>query len=138
MSKFRIQQLALLTLALGAIAYSTFKPHVTAQEGPNWHEGLPRQYDSKWLVHDLRRPLPVVVTPGVRAQDAPSDAISLFDGTSLDQWVTRKGNAPAAWVLRDGYMEQNNSGSIQTKKVFDDVQLHICLLYTSPSPRDKA
>ena len=110
---------------LVALSHSVLKPHATAQEGPNWHNGLPRQHESQWLVHDLRRPLPEVVTPGVRSQDAPSDAIMLLDGTNLDHWVYRKGGAPAAWLVKDGFIELNHTGSIQTKEKFEDVQLHI-------------
>ena len=39
---------------------------VIAQENPEtWHEGLPQQHKSKYLVHDLDRPQPRKVTPGV-------------------------------------------------------------------------
>ena len=32
-------------------------------------------------------PIPKVVTPGKNCGDAPSDAIILFDGKNLDEWV---------------------------------------------------
>ena len=32
-------------------------------------------------------PVPKVVTPGATCGEAPSDAIILFDGKNLDQWV---------------------------------------------------
>jgi hypothetical protein len=49
----------------------------------------------KWRVHDDNRPRPGVVTPGKTAADAPSDAIVLFDGKNLDEWVMDKDNSPA-------------------------------------------
>lgn len=35
-------------------------------------------------------PIPPVVTPGASFSDAPSDAIVLFDGRNLDQWINTK------------------------------------------------
>ena len=40
-----------------------------------------------WRVHDLERPVPPVVEPGHGLGEAPSDAIVLFDGHSMDAWV---------------------------------------------------
>ena len=40
-----------------------------------------------WAVHDMKRPQPVVVTPGATGT-APSDAIVLFDGGNLDAFRT--------------------------------------------------
>lgn len=58
---------------------------------------------------------------------APSDAIILFDGTSLDGWVTSKDSTEAKWHLnKDGSMTvADKTGNIQTKQNFGDVQLHI-------------
>ena len=46
-------------------------------------------------------PIPVVVTPGVM-NNAPSDAIILFDGKNLNEWVSVKDNGPAKWILNNG------------------------------------
>lgn len=35
-------------------------------------------------------PVPKIVTPGTTSSDAPSDAIILFDGKNLDEWVSVK------------------------------------------------
>ena len=72
-------------------------------------------------------PVPKVITPGARLGDAPSDAIILFDGKSLDEWVSEKDpKSPAKWTLNDGYMTVNKAvGDIQTKRSFTDFQLHI-------------
>lgn len=57
----------------------------------------------------------------------PSDAIVLFDGTSLDGWVTSKDSTEAKWHLNeDGSMTvADKTGNIQTKRNFGDLQLHI-------------
>lgn len=71
-------------------------------------------------------PVPVVVTPGGTVSDAPSDAIILFDGKNLDQWVNTNDSTPAKWVLADNVMTVNKStGDIQTRSSFTDFQLHI-------------
>src|SRR3954470_18814962 len=61
-------------------------------------------------------PLPKVVKPGKTFDIAPSDAIVLFDGKSLDEWVSTRGKTPAKWVLTDGVMTVNKqAGDIETK-----------------------
>ncbi len=71
-------------------------------------------------------PVPAVVTPGGNSTDAPSDAIILFDGKNLDQWVNTKDSATAKWILADNVMTVNKStGDIQTRSSFTDFQLHI-------------
>lgn len=116
--------LALICMVVGVLALRSDNRGAEAQEGPNWHKGLPKQYKSKWLVHDLKRPKPKIVSQAGPVGAAPSDAIILFDGKSLSEWV--KGNGkPAAWTVKDGYAELNNSGNIKTKKEFGDCQFHI-------------
>ncbi len=84
----------------------------------------------RWLIHDVNRPTPDIVTPGTAStQDqpgqAPSDAIVLFNGENLDEWTDTKGN-PSKWVIGDGYMESvKGAGYIQTKRVFGSCQLHV-------------
>ncbi|MEP6749805.1 MAG: DUF1080 domain-containing protein, partial [Bacteroidota bacterium] len=70
-------------------------------------------------------PVPKVVTPGNTTADAPSDAIILFGGKNLDQWVSMKGE-PASWNVADGILTvSKTAGNIQTKKSFTDYQLHL-------------
>ena len=69
-----------------------------------------------------------VVTPAKKLGDAPSDAIILFDGKNLDQWVSQKDiTKPAPWKIVDNdHMEVvPKSGGIQTKLKFGDCQIHI-------------
>ncbi len=76
---------------------------------------------------EVWNPVPKVVTPGATNNDAPSDAIILFDGKNLDQWrSTRDTTKPAKWVVANGAMTvKKGTGNIQTEKNFMDYQLHI-------------
>ena len=72
------------------------------------------------------KPVPKVVTPGKRPGDAPSDAIILFDGKNLDQWVQNNDGSPAKWDIIDSVLTVNKKyGSIETKQKFNNYQLHI-------------
>lgn len=93
-----------------------------AQDHPVGYKDTPFLPDGKWRVHDADRPTPPIVTPGVGSAP-PSDAIVLFDGTSLAAW--KSGDKDAAWKLVDGAMEVNGTGSIETREHFGDVQLHL-------------
>src|SRR5437016_7664152 len=62
------------------------------------------QVDTRWEIHDRNRPLPPVIDPGTSStQDAPgrppSDAVVLFDGKDLSQWVEKKDGSPAKWKV---------------------------------------
>jgi 3-keto-disaccharide hydrolase len=88
------------------------------------------QIDTKWKIHDLNRPLPAVITPGASStQDSPgkppSDAVALFDGKDLSQWLDKDGS-PAKWQVANGYAEVvPKAGNIHTKNSFGDCQLHV-------------
>ena len=71
-------------------------------------------------------PIPKVVTPGATFRDAPSDAIILFDGKNLDEWVQNSDGSPAKWDVKDGIITVNkNYGNIETKRKFNSYQLHL-------------
>jgi hypothetical protein len=76
---------------------------------------------------EIYEPVPPVVTPGATNSAAPSDAIVLFNGSNLDQWVTAQDKSPATWVVADGIMtvNKNGGGSIETKRSFKNYQLHV-------------
>ncbi|HEY3703685.1 MAG TPA: DUF1080 domain-containing protein [Terracidiphilus sp.] len=75
---------------------------------------------------EVWQPVPPVVTPAKDCGAAPSDAVVLFDGKSLDQWVNVSDQQPAKWDLVDGLMRVNKTGgSIETKQKFKNYQLHI-------------
>ncbi len=72
-------------------------------------------------------PVPKIVTPANIIGQAPSDAVILFDGTNLDQWVAAKDTiSQNKWTISGNTMTVNKSnGDLQTKKIFTDFQLHI-------------
>src|SRR5213592_498304 len=81
----------------------------------------------------LDPPEPPVVTPGAGPETAPpvpapSDAIVLFDGTSLDKWQLADGK-PAPWTVEGkagGCMTvKPESGSLVTKQAFGSAQIHV-------------
>lgn len=88
------------------------------------------QVDTRWKIHDMDRPVPPVVTPGTSSTQEtpgkpPSDAIALFDGKDLSQWLDKE-NGPAKWKVENGYFEVvPHAGYIHTKQPFGDCQLHV-------------
>ncbi|SEW36431.1 protein of unknown function [Chitinophaga sp. YR573] len=76
---------------------------------------------------EVWEPVPVVVTSGKVNTDAPSDAIILFNGKNLDQWVSVKDSTkPASWkVAGNAFTVDKNAGNIQTKRSFTNYQLHL-------------
>ncbi len=90
--------------------------------------------------------LPLLALPAPGATDdsdadeplvpPPANATVLFDGKDLAAWVGQKGEPPA-WLLRDGYVEVvASAGSILTREMFRDFQLHV--EFRIPEPPDKA
>ncbi len=75
---------------------------------------------------EVWQPVPKVVTPGADCGAPPSDAIVLFDGRNLDQWVQAKDKSPAKWIARGGIVTVNKAaGDIETRRTFRNFQLHI-------------
>ena len=85
--------------------------------------GAPKPEDT-----EVYEPVPPVVMPGVSNSAPPSDAIVLFDGKNLDQWVSAQDKTPAKWTVADGVLTVNKAkgvGNIETKRSFRDYQLHV-------------
>ena len=75
---------------------------------------------------EVWKPEPKVVAPGATATAAPSDAIVLFDGKNLDEWVATADKSAAGWTVADGVITVNKkAGNIETKRRFKNYQLHI-------------
>jgi len=74
---------------------------------------------------EVYEPIPPAVLPNKNG--VPSDAIVLFDGSSLDAWISTVDSTAAKWVLnKDGSMSvKDRTGDIQTKQNFGSVQLHL-------------
>jgi hypothetical protein len=88
---------------LFGIALSVAAHSVIAQE---WKSGV------EWQE-------PPLVTPGATNDSAPSDAVVLFDGTNLDQWIDGEN-----WLVADGVAIPQKS-QIKSKQHFGDMQLHL-------------
>lgn len=70
-------------------------------------------------------PVPPKVTPGKSVGAPPSDAVVLFDGKNLNAWKSVKGGE-AKWRIENGELVvAPDTGDIQTKQNFGDVQLHV-------------
>lgn len=71
-------------------------------------------------------PKPASVTPGEHRRP-PSDALVLFDGKDLAEWrMAADASKPASWPVAQGvFTVGKGAGSIQTKRVFTDYQLHL-------------
>jgi hypothetical protein len=90
---------------------------------PDANPGAPKPQDT-----EVWEPVPKIVTPGATDAAPPSDAIVLFDGKNLDEWVSNRDKSPAKWLVADGVMTVNKAqgvGNIETKRTFKDYQLHI-------------
>jgi len=73
-------------------------------------------------------PVPAIVTPGATDAAPPSDAIVLFDGKNLDEWVSAQDHTPAQWIVTDGTMlvkKAPSVGNIETKRKFKNYQIHL-------------
>lgn len=74
---------------------------------------------------EVWQPEPEVVKPGDNPSDPPADAIVLFGGENLDNWVSHDGKE-AKWTVANGVMTvKKGTGDIKTKQEFGDIQLHI-------------
>lgn len=110
---------------------------VAAQDKPGFKD-TPMLPGGTWRVHDADRPAPPVVTPAAQPGGAPSDAIRLFDGSSLDAWRAER----APWTVADGAMtvpsraSSGGENALISKQSFGDVQLH--LEFRSPNPPTKS
>lgn len=77
---------------------------------------------------EVWEPVPKPVTPGATNAGPPSDAIVLFDGKNLDEWVSAQDHSPAKWIVADGVLtvsKEPGVGNIETKRRFRNYQLHI-------------
>lgn len=77
---------------------------------------------------EVYTPVPPVVATKEVTVAAPSDAIVLFDGKDLSQWVmTDDRTKPASWTVANNVFTVNKKGggNIETKQSFGNYQLHI-------------
>jgi len=110
-----VRRAALAASLLALIATAAF-----AQAVPSPDPNAKPQDTEVWT------PVPAIVTPGATPTAAPSDAIVLFDGKSLSEWVNTKDKQPAGWTVADGVITvAKGAGNIETKRSFKNYQLHL-------------
>ncbi|SMB98361.1 protein of unknown function DUF1080 [Hymenobacter roseosalivarius DSM 11622] len=76
---------------------------------------------------EVWEPVPKVVATSPQFTPPPSDALVLFDGKDLTQWVSADDrNAPAKWKVAGGiFTVDKKAGNIETKRTFTNYQLHL-------------
>ena len=117
---------AIFAIAVPLSAQQPAAPQGSGRAGaarPAGASGAPRHEDT-----EIYTPVPPIVTPGATDDAPPSDAIVLFDGKNLDQWVMNRDKSPAIWTVADGILtvkKGRTSGNIETKRSFKNYQLHI-------------
>lgn len=98
------------------------------------------------MVHETdpaKQPQPTVIDPGTASTQEtpgrpPSDAIVLFDGTDLKNWVPVDTGKAMGWKVSDGAMGPTpHSGMIQTKEAFGSCQLHLEFATPTPEPGEE-
>lgn len=134
-----------IRLLISLVFISLFN-HLAAQEvlTLDWEE---LRKTEPWKATEQWEPVPPKVTPGYITAP-PSDAIVLFDGKNIDQWVKPQygygarmdevasilaykvanpdAHTSAEWEVKDGALiVKPGSGAIETKQAFGDIQLHI-------------
>src|ERR1700741_5459958 len=89
---------SLMALALPAFAQQPSQTQPQAQPQPP--QGKPEDTE-------VWKPEPKVVSPGAGLGAAPSDAIVLFDGKNLDEWISTRDRGAAGWTVADGVVTVN-------------------------------
>lgn len=111
---------SLAVLGLSVFTVSLAAQQAAPPQAPAASRGNPKDTE-------VWEPVPAMVKPGDTAGAPPSDALVLFDGRNLDQWVSNKDSkSPAAWAVADGILTVDKKvGNIETKQKFHNYQLHI-------------
>ncbi|QIF03492.1 DUF1080 domain-containing protein [Roseimicrobium sp. ORNL1] len=118
--KIQFPAALLLTVAFTAVAC-----HGQEKDKPSpiGYEDTPIIPGTEWRVHDIKRPAPPVVKPGKTNDDAPADAVIIFNGGSTDALVSKEGK-PCPWKVENGEL-LIAGGDCWTKEQFGSCQLHI-------------
>ena len=112
------------TTLLAAAAFTALGWSALAQQGPG---AAPQGAKPQPQDTEVWEPVPKIVAPGASSSTAPpADAIVLFGGSNLDQWVSTRDKSPAGWTVADGVVTVNKkAGNIETKRRFKNYQLHL-------------
>ena len=110
--------LVFATLAVGAVSLIA---QAASQSAASSGTAAARPEDT-----EVWEPVPKVVTPGANNTAPPSDAIVLFDGKNLDEWVSNRGQVAGQMDRRRRRADrEQGGGNIETKRSFKNYQLHI-------------
>jgi len=108
--------------ALAAISTISLAQGQTAEE----KKAIQSAREKEAAKTEIWEPVPVKVTPGKLAGEAPSDAIILMNGKDLNAWQKENGGAPTWKIDKDGATTVvKGTGNLQTKQAFGSCQLHI-------------
>jgi len=122
-----MKKLIILSLSLLTGAFSFGQPQ--QRPGPPAGGTQKQEFPARMTppMTEIMEPEVKVIQPGDQTAMPPSDAIILFDGTADInlEWQDSRGN-PTKWIVQDGVLVcVKGSGVIQTKRRFNDFQLHI-------------
>lgn len=119
---FHLFRVALLCASAALAGRALAADLVKARDGSGvyGYKDTPRLPWCEWLVHDPDRPAPKRIAPGpaLPPAPAPADAVVLFDGRSLEQWL------PSRWTVEKGEIVAGD-GSLTSKAEFGDCQIHL-------------
>lgn len=111
---------------LASVISVSIVPAVAAAQQPTAAAPAPATQKPRPQDTEVWEPVPAMVTPGATASAPPADAIVLFDGANLSEWVNSRDRSPAGWTVANGVLTVNKqAGNIQTKRTFRSYQLHI-------------
>ncbi len=127
MSPFSFPTRLITSICCAVVILTAWPPAILAQQPPAG-QGRGRKGGARPQDTEVWEPVPKVVTPGAVDSAPPSDAIILFDGKNLDEWVNTRDKEPANWTVQDGVMtvkKGRGASNIETKRLFHNYQLHI-------------
>lgn len=125
-----------ITVLLGACNEGTKGQEKTYMETQDISEKVQEKEPTDPKETEVWEPVRTNVNP-YDNNGVPSDAIVLFDGSNLDEWISARDSTAVQWILNgDGSMTvKDKTGDIQTKRNFGSVQLHV---EWRSSPENKA
>ena len=121
---------AVLIIGLGLMFSCQQKSDEKKEEMPDENVIVHEEYQGEEPTEpgatEIYEPVPSKVDP-IGQNGAPGDAIVLFDGTSLDAWMSSSDSTEADWHLnKNGTMTvKDRAGDIETRQHFGSIQLHL-------------
>lgn len=104
------------------------------------YNDTPQLPGQPWKVHDMARARPKKLNPPPPPVTTapPADAVVLFNGKDLSQWVSLQRNQPPGepkWKIENGNLViVPRTGRLATKEKFGDCQLHVEWMIPAGTP----